>query len=185
MTCSCGEIDLHTIAKRATADGISVEMWSDGAITGRYGYGLPGVPVVRPRTEAAVEAALRAGRAFMDDVSIYSLREIAHLYATCRAQTAPGAARARALRAQRPTLTPIWTITAVDRDGAPTERVWRLPRLLWPELAVWDHVNHGRRGRYEVARAMGRDRGRDTYVTTGFSFRTLAELTQHLYSGDE
>ena len=69
---------------------------------------------------------------------------------------------------------------STDRDGTPTERVWRLPAIRWPGLVIWDHVNAGRGGRYEVFyRALG---VADTYQTTGIRFATLAKVTAHLFS---
>ena len=42
--CTCGTTDTHEIARRQTADGIGVVLWSDGAITGRLGVALHGIP---------------------------------------------------------------------------------------------------------------------------------------------
>jgi hypothetical protein len=35
--CSCGETAPHVIARRETADGIAIQIWHDGAVTGRHG----------------------------------------------------------------------------------------------------------------------------------------------------
>lgn len=59
-----------------------------------------------------------------------------------------------------------------DRDGNPRVRCWRLPRLRWPGLAVW---NDG--SAYSIWREVGRT---GTYAPTGIAFSNLADLSAHL-----
>jgi hypothetical protein len=35
--CSCGELAPHPLARKTTADGVAVELWSDGWLTSRLG----------------------------------------------------------------------------------------------------------------------------------------------------
>jgi len=182
--CTCGNTEPHIIARRSTLDGIGIVCWDNGAIVGRFGTALPGVPVVRPRTDAARAASVVAAHLFMGEVEIYDLSETGALYEACRWAALhggqPGDVRRRLTKTSAPTLTPVWTVLSTDRDGTPTERYWRLPRLRWPGLAVWDHVNHGRSGRYEIVAIDRRDS--DTCMSTGIFFRTQAELFSHLLS---
>ena len=184
MTCSCGETKPHPVARRFTAYDTEVVLWDDGAVTGRMGFKLPDVPMVRPKTEAAKALALRAGRLLMGEVCLYGIDEVPTLYKACRwaaeHSLLPGDVRARVAKLRRPTLKPIWTVYRTDRDGRPTERVWRLPRLRWPGLVVWDHVNLGSRrgGRYEVF-SVDRD---DVCTTTGMAFDNLSDLAEYLFS---
>lgn len=83
-----------------------------------------------------------------------------------------------------------WVVTRANRDGKPTERYARLPRLFWPDLAVIDYTNgpqHGATGRYEVLRRSRKDRytggivaAEDTWEATGFAFNNLKDLWEHL-----
>lgn len=180
-TCTCGNTKPHHVAQRLTADGIAVVLWCDGAVTGRLGYALPGVTVVRP-SAAKVEAARAAGRLLLGEVELYDLSEVPALYAACRWAAergqGPGAVRARLETVSRPTVAPAWEVLRADRDGNPTERVWRLPRIRWPGLAVFDACSSTQR--YQLMRI---DRAeRDTCYPTGFKFSTLAALAAHLHS---
>jgi hypothetical protein len=183
--CSCGHDRAHVISRRLTADGISVELWSDGPITGRFGFALPGVPVVRPRTVESLHVALRAGRLLTGEVCLYDVTDLGDLYDACRwvamRDGLPGDVRARIAEMRRPRLTPVWTVLSADRDGRPTLRSWRLPRLLLPGVAVWDHVSVGASGgRYEIAHEIPGSRG--SYRSSGIRFRTIAETCSHLLS---
>ena len=104
-SCSCGTSTPHVIARRMTADGIGVVLHHDGAVTGRFGSGLAGVPVVRPRTSEARDLALRAGWIFADEVCLYDYSELGALYAACRWAAAhdglPGTVRDRMARPAR------------------------------------------------------------------------------------
>lgn len=183
--CSCGEAAPHVIANRATADGVAVQIWHDGCVTGRFGRVLPGVPCVRPRTPEAVERERAASRLLSDDLSLYDLAELPRLYAACRRVAARGGDR-KALYAvlaahAKPAIPFSWVAYATDRDGKPTVRVARLDRIRWPGLAVWHE-----RGRYELMEihrgtALGA-RSREALESTGFSFGSQRELCAHLFA---
>lgn len=183
--CSCGCAEAHVVARRTTLDGVAVELWSDGPVTGRLGYAIDGVPMARPRTATGRSVALAAGWMLLGEVEILDAEELPAMYAACRWAAARGLvvgdARMRAADASRTVLRPVWTVLRADRDGRPTERVWRLPRLRWPGLAVWDHVSSSR-GRYELmCSTMSSGRRHDeTYEPTGLRFSTLAALSAHL-----
>lgn len=187
-TCTCGETATHEIARRQTADGATVVLWSDGAVTGRMGFKLPGVPMVRPTSAAPLRTALAAAWLLAGEVSLYDCAELPALYAACRWVAArggqPGDVRARlaAAEAAPPSLRPLWTVISADRDGRPTERMWRLPRLRWPGLAVFDFC--GRAERYEVFSVhRGDRRAPGSYATTtGFRCATLTELAAYLHA---
>lgn len=178
--CSCGDATLHEIARRHTADGNAVVLWSDSAITGRLGYRIPGVPIARPRTVEAMSAALTIGWLFLGECELFDVAELPALHAVCRWTAErgglPGDVRARVAAESRFRVRPVWTVTSTDRDGAPTERVWKLPRLRWPGLAVWDTC--GGEGRYQVWNI---DR-HDVCTPTGVRFSTLDELSAYLDS---
>lgn len=183
--CSCGEGRAHEVARRRTADGVSVLLWSDGQVTGRLGYRIEGVPMVRPRSAEGRALAMRAGRLLMGEVCVHDAADLGALYEACRWVARrgglPGDVRRRVRDARRPAIRPVWTVLSADRDGRPTSRVWRLPRMRWPGLAVWDNCapNSGGRGRYELTQVV---RGsRDTYESTGFFFADLRELAAHLH----
>lgn len=183
-TCSCGESCIHPVARRRTSDGVSVALHSDGAVTGRFGFGLDGVPIVRPRTREARDLALRAGWLFVGEVEAHPYADIGQLYAACRWAAArdglPGTVRAR--MAKRPALKPAWTVVSADRDGRPTSRYWRLPRLLGAGTVVWDHVSVGASGgRYEIHRVVKGSNG-ETCVPTGIRFATIEEVSDFIRS---
>lgn len=169
--CTCGEVALHTVARRSTADGKHVLLWSDGSLTWALGYAIKGSAF--PRTAEQRERALRAGWLVVGEVCIHNADDVSDLVAAARwvadrdANGLPGDVRAR-LRAMRTPSgpKPVWTVLEADRDGRPTLRVWKLPRLGWSGLAVWHE-----RGRFEVMREVRRGAG--TYETTGFRASTL------------
>lgn len=169
-------------ARRRTSDGVRVVLWNDGAVSGPLGYRLPGVPVSSPRTDDGRRVALAAGWLLAGEVALYDAEELGALYAACRwvaeRGLLPGDVRARFAATQRPgPLRPIWEVVRADRDGRPTVRAWRLPRVLCPGVAVWDHVSVGAKGaRYEV---MNVDHD-GVCMTTGFRFSTLAALSEHI-----
>lgn len=71
-TCTCGDTSAHPIASRTTADGYSLLLWSDGALTDAAGtYCVRG-----KRGAAQVAAARTAGRAVMHNAGWYDWREI-------------------------------------------------------------------------------------------------------------
>lgn len=78
MTCSCGEVSSHVVARRVTADGFPVLLWSDGAVTGRAGAYPPGLGPVRGPRAAVV------GRAVLREVELYNWDEIPALVRVAR-----------------------------------------------------------------------------------------------------
>lgn len=191
-TCTCGDPADHVIMRRRTADGIGVLLWDDGAVTGIDHCGLRGVPVRRPRDEAAILRARRAGRLFMGELCLYGAAELGELYvAATRAAELdglPGTVR-RILRERRartvhPPLS--WVVTHADRDGRPTERFARLPRLRWPRMIVVDYCGGpgSKHGRYVLLDVVQERAGGMDLVTreTGLAFRRLADLWKHLES---
>lgn len=180
--CSCGESGVHAVMRRRTADDVALVLWSNGPVTGSLGIGLPGLPFARPKSEQTLRHALTAGRLLLESACLYDLAELGPVYAACR-RTAeidglPGTVR-RIMRerAARGALVLSWTVMAADRDGTPTERIARLPRLRWPGLVVVDFCGGpgSARGRYQIWREVD-----GTLYRTGFEFRTQAELTRHL-----
>lgn len=99
LTCSCGDSGTHRIAERETADGWWVCLWSDGAIAQRLGHAFPGVPIVRPRSEAAARVAIAAGWLFLDEVALYDSAELPALYAAARRVAARGGSHSDLRRA--------------------------------------------------------------------------------------
>ena len=164
------------IARRQSADDKTVALWSDGAITGGLGIYIKGSPCAR--TEAACIEALAAGWLVMGDVCLYDFDEVPSLIAAARkiarAGGDPGDMR-RALAA-RATLRPTWSVLETDRDGNPTLRVWRLPRVSHPGLAIWDDARGGG-GRYQVMAEIQRS---GTFTPTGVRYHTLAEVAAYL-----
>ena len=180
--CSCGEKGPHVIMRRVTVDGAEVLLWDNGAVTGPLGYALAGVPIARPRTPEAVEAARTAGRLVMDEVSLLDADELPAFY---RASRSAGGDRAAMWRKARPDAPPcrlVWATLHTDPRGNPTERVASLPRLKWPGLKVWDFCGGpgSAGGRYVLCKQMSGSSA--TYEPTGFRFGNLKELWKHLES---
>ena len=166
------------IAVRTTADGQTVKLWRNGELTGGLGFALPGVPMACPRSEEGRARALSAGWLFMGEVELYEVEELGRLY-ECAKRVAkrdgtPG--DLRRIFAEKPRPKPIWETLRADSKGRPTERVWRIPRMLLPGVAVWDHVSSSR-GRYEIVNV---DR-EGVAKTTGIRFATMAEVLKHLF----
>lgn len=190
--CTCGETEPHTIAKRRTADGITVMLWSDGAVTGAFGGRFPGLPVRRPRTVEGANKARRVGRLFLGEVEIYDEAELGELYAAAerasRADGLPGTVRRLfAERRDRPApITLAWVVTETDRDGRPTERQARLPRLRWPGYHVIDFCGGpgSAQGRYVLFHEDHSSpygvRLSQPSLRRGCAFRRLADLWTHL-----
>lgn len=74
--CSCGCVEEHVIARRCTADGVRIEVWSDGTITQR-GIFIRGLG--EPRSAYAVSARARGARIMLDDLGVYDLAELPEL----------------------------------------------------------------------------------------------------------
>lgn len=181
--CSCGESAPHVIAKRETADGIGVWIWHDGAITGRHGRAIPGVPVARPRTAKSLDLARIAAYLISGDVEMYDTAELPRLYACARKVAARGGSRCDMSKAlaegDQPAVRFSWCVYATDRTGAATVRVARLDRIRWPGLAVWHES-----GRYLLMACVQRSapgaRSAEVLEPTGFAFGSQRELSEHL-----
>lgn len=182
-TCTCGDSESHTIARRITADGYHVLLHDQGGITGLMGFTIRGVPFACPRSPDGVALALRAGWLFLGEVCLYELAELPALYAAARKVAArhglPGDLRAEMAREREPRILLQWQVMHADRDGRPTVRVARLPRLRWPGTYVWHES-----GRYEVMRQLSASRGQAdvALATTGASFATQRDLFAWLLS---
>jgi hypothetical protein len=156
--CTCGEPHPHEVMRRHTVDGISVHLESDGKVLGLFGRSLRSVPVRRPRTATSHRLALNAGRMFMNALGFYSADELGQLYADAREAARRGVEIRDVQRERREAPAPppalAWTVIHADRDGKPTERHARLPRLLWPDLAVADYCGGpgSKNGRYVLLR---------------------------------
>lgn len=181
--CSCGKTSRHIIARRQTADGTTVVLLDNGAITSWSGTRIPGIPVARPSTPAAKAIELRAAWMFLGEVEMYDAAEIGPLHAACRsaARDSGGIDLARAyLRAPESAKLPRleWRVLSTDRDGTPTERFAALPRLFWGGWGVFDFCGRAgsARGRYQVADV---DRN-GTAWPTGLAFSTLTAMWKHL-----
>lgn len=90
LDCSCGDSTPHVIARRETLDGVRVEIWHDGAITGRIGRALPGVPIARPRTDQSLMLARKTAALFSGEVELYDVAELPRLYDCARRVAARG-----------------------------------------------------------------------------------------------
>lgn len=179
LACTCGHATTHRIAQRSTSDGITVVLYSDGAIAGRF-HALRGVRMAKPRTVEARRLALTVGWMFLGEVELYDADELGALYGACRWAAERGLDRVAMLsRLNREApIQFVWETLETDRDGNVRERVCRLNRLMWPGLAVWN----GRRGDYEVMTDYDSGRGRDVLVPTGMRFATIRELCTYLRS---
>jgi len=75
--CSCGSVAAHKIARRQTADGIRLDLWSDGTITSGMGFMLQGLGAARSDYEA--ERDVEAGWLLFAEVELYDGAEVARL----------------------------------------------------------------------------------------------------------
>ena len=77
--CSCGCTEAHVVARRKTFDDITVQIWSDGAVTcGLNTY------VIRGSRGYKVRNALRAAWMVADVVSLYDHAELRRLCVSAR-----------------------------------------------------------------------------------------------------
>jgi hypothetical protein len=174
--CPCGEDEPHVMARRKTAQGSTVKLWSDGSLTWALGRYVKGSP--HARTPGQLATAHAAGWLVMGEVELYDDDEVESLVRAARWAAERGldhgAMRARMHRA--PVLRPVWEVIEADRDGKPRVRCWKLPRLRWPGLAVWcDGAT------YSIWTEAGRT---GTYAPTGIEFSNLADLSAHLSEYD-
>lgn len=158
------------IATRRTAQDSIVHLYPDGTLawaTGRIIWG--------PRRGSSTQhIALAAGWLLMGDVELYDDAEVAALAAAARwsVERCLGVAGMRQ-RFHRPRgMRPVWTTLEMDRDGYPTCRCWRLPRLRWPGTVVFHE-----HGVYSLWSEIGRS---GTCAPTGIRFSTLRQLCAHL-----
>jgi hypothetical protein len=192
--CTCGEPEPHVIAHRLTYDGIGVNLWSDGAITGVLGLKLKGVPIRRPKTQEAAARLRKVGMLALGEVCIRKVDELpALIKAADKAASLdnmPGTLR-RLMREEQDKPAPIklhWQTLTTDRNGRVTERVAVLPRLRWPGVAVWDYCGGpgSREGRYGIAyrsKGQGNLGASDvTYEPSGPSFKRLSEVFAFLHT---
>jgi len=170
----------EVIAQRKTADDKAISLWNDGSLTwGRMGTVIKGSP--HPRTDAQIEEALKAGHLVMGDVELYDAADVPRLIEAARKVAKRGGLPGDVRRefAKDAPLRPVWAVQEADRDGKPLVRVWKLPRMSHPGLAVWDEIRgSGARGRYQVMQEM--KRGSGTYAPTGVQFHDLASLAKYL-----
>ena len=67
--CSCGKTEDHVLATRQTVEGVKVQLWSDGTITGLTGTYPRGIGKSRTPN-------LEAGWRVMGNVSLYTWEEL-------------------------------------------------------------------------------------------------------------
>lgn len=166
------------IARRKTYDDKAIALWSDGSLTwGGIGRTIEGSP--NAKTPAAKDAALKAGWLVLGEVEVYDAEDVPRLIKVARKIAAknglPGDVRHEFWK-DAP-LKPHWETYQTDRNGKPTIRTWRLPRVSHPGLVVWDRVTGAKR--YEVMHTLS-GRGSSTLATTGVRFDTLPELAKYL-----
>jgi hypothetical protein len=173
------------LARGKTYDDKVVLLWSDGSLTWALGNVIKGSP--NARTAAGIQEAVAAGWLVMGEVSIYNADEITRLIEVARKVARKGGnpGDVRSAFAKQAPLKPHWTTLEADRAGKPLVRVWRLPRMSHPGIAVWDTLRNASRGRYEVmtevhAGGLGQRSSGGTYETTGVRFHDLDKLSQYL-----
>lgn len=168
--------EADVVGRRKTAQGHTVKLWADGSLTWTLNQYVEGSP--HPRSPQHVEVALRAGWLVLGDLELYEDDEVPSLVAAARwaAERGLGPAEMRQHLHQDPVLHPVWTVLESDRDGRPKIRVWRLPRMRWPGLAVWLD-----RGTYTICQHVGGD----AYQTTGMTFKNLRDLSTFLLQSQE
>ena len=173
------------IARRRTADNIGIALWGDGSLTYWDGRAIKGS--AHPRTDEQRRQALAAGWRVIGEAELYDADELPRLIAAARKGGLPSEVRGEFARSERKEtqLKPSWEVYETERDGTPTIRVWKLPRLLYGGLVVFDYC--GKRnssgGRYVLMRELGRGgrkRAPDTVESTGFRFNDLGSLSEHL-----
>lgn len=82
MPCSCNNPESHIIARRQTADGVTVCLWSDGLVSFLLGRYLPGVRPSRGGWQQ--DADLTAGWALMGEVCCLDAAEVAPAFQALR-----------------------------------------------------------------------------------------------------
>lgn len=79
--CTCGCTEAHEVARRQTADGVTVAFWSDGCVSGIMGLNVQAWP---PRSAFATRRAIEANRIVADEVCLYDWSEVRSLIRTAR-----------------------------------------------------------------------------------------------------
>jgi|SRR6185312_10449659 len=82
--CSCGCTETHVVARRKTFDNVSVQIWSDGAVT----CGLNTYVAMAPRSAWGRGKAVEAAWLVADRVSLYDHSELRGLVLKARAAVA-------------------------------------------------------------------------------------------------
>lgn len=80
-SCSCGTPELHTLAIKTTADGMTVLFWNDGSVTGRMGVGCYGGA---PRKAENLPNFITAAWLVAGEVGLYSHHEVQRLVQVAR-----------------------------------------------------------------------------------------------------
>lgn len=171
----------EVIARRKTADDKAVSLWSDGSLTWGHWNVIKGSP--NARTDTQIQEALAAGWLAMGEMELYDADEVPRLIEVARKVARKGGlpGDVRQAFAAPGSLRPHWTVIETDRDGNPKLRVWRLPRMTHPGMAVWDYMGVRGRGRYHVMQELrAGGRGTRTYAPTGFDFNDLKALAEYL-----
>ena len=169
------------IARRRTSDGKEVALWNDGSLTwGRWNV-IKGSP--NAKTPVQIEQALRAGWLFMGEVELYDADDVPRLIEVARKVAKRGGQPGDVRRefAKDAPLKPQWQVQEADRQGRPTVRVWRLPRLSHPGMVIWDEVRGSHGARYRVmTEIVERGRPSGTLADTGVQFKDLTSLSKYL-----
>jgi hypothetical protein len=172
----------EVMARRRTADGMIVELWSDSSVTtGAFGTIVVGATAAA--SDETVRLNVLAGWLAINDACLYDAAEIRALVLAARkgvrqASVDPLAYMRRAMNGPA-AIKPVWSVLETDRDGRPVVRVWRLPALAFGRgMAVWNE-----RGCYELMREIPGSRG--TYAPTGIRASSLRDLNldQHRQTG--
>jgi hypothetical protein len=174
------------IARRRTSDGKSVLLWNDGTLTWGMYDAIKGSP--RVRTDAQIREALDAGWLVMGEIELYEADEVPRLIEAARKVARRGGAVGDLRRefAKDAPLRPHWVVQETDREGRPTVRVWRLPRMSHPGVVIWDEVRGSHGSRYRVmTEIMERGRRSGTLADTGVRFKDLASLSKYLRETSE
>lgn len=169
------------IARRRTSDGKSVLLWNDGTLTWGMYDAIKRSP--RAHTDEQIREALNAGWLVMGEIESYAAAEVPRLIEAARKVARRGGVVGDLRRefAKDSPLRPHWVVQETDREGRPTIRVWRLPRMSHPGVVIWDEVRGSHGARYRVmTEIMERGRGSGTLVDTGVRFKDLTSLSKYL-----
>jgi len=169
------------IARRKTSDDKAVSLWNDGSLSWGAWNVIKGSP--QARTDAQIRDALKAGWLVMGEVELYDADEVPRLIEVARKVAGRGGLPGDLRRefAKDAPLKPKWQVQEADREGRPTVRVWRLPRLSHPGMVIWDEVRGSRGARYRVmTEIVERGRRTGTLMDTGVRFKDLSSLGKYL-----